>query len=180
MPSGSRRLKPLPPQRKSGPRPPSDAGHVPPTRLAHALLIPRPMRIDRRLAPLALWVALWLGLAVSAEAGELDRSFPAAGARTVTIALDFGSVAVRSYEGDQIRLEAVARGVGASSVHFDAHAEGRDVVLTGAAEPWVAWLATAPGVRVQAWVPRDTPVHIRGPVALEVEHSDHPRVSVTP
>jgi len=133
------------------------------------------MRIASLLAPLALAV----GLAVSAEAGKLDRTFPAAGAEIVTIALDFGSVAVLTHESDQIRLEAVSRGVGASSIHFDARAEGHEVVLTGAAEPWVAWLATAPGVRVQAWVPRNTAVTIRAPGALDVERSDHPRVLVT-
>jgi hypothetical protein len=134
------------------------------------------MRIPARLAPLALAV----GLAVSAEAGELDRTFPAADAGTLTIALDLGSVAVHTRDGDQIRLEAVSRGVGASSVHFVARAEGREVLLVGAAEPWLAWLATAPGVRVQAWVPPDTAVRIRAPGAVEVERGDHPRVLVTP
>jgi hypothetical protein len=133
------------------------------------------MRIAALLAPLPLAV----GLAVTAGAGELDRTFSADQVRTVTIAVELGSVAVRTHDGDQIRLEAVSRGVGASSVHFDARAEGRELVLTGAAEPWVAWLATAPGVRVRAWVPRSTAVRIRAPRAVEVEQSDHPRVLVT-
>jgi hypothetical protein len=52
-----------------------------------------------------------------------------------------------------VRIEAQARGVGASGVHFDAHADGRDVVLTGRAEPWVAFLRSTPRVRVRAFVP---------------------------
>jgi len=133
-----------------------------------------------RIVSFVITLGIAIGLAASAQSGELDRTFPAAAANTLTIALDFGSVAIQTHQSDQIRLEAVARGVGASSVHFDAQLEGGEVVLTGAAEPWVGWLQTAPGVHVKAWVPRDTAVRIRAPGPVEVERSGHPWVLVAP
>jgi hypothetical protein len=94
-----------------------------------------------------------LALATGAGAEGLDQSFPASEGGRLRIALDFGQVDVVTVEAEEVRIEAQARGVGASGVHFDARAEGRDVVLTGRAEPWVAWLRSTPRVRVRAFVP---------------------------
>lgn len=134
----------------------------------------------RSLAILLGIAGIGFGLAASAKGGELDRTFPAAQAGTLTIRLDFGSVAINTHDADEIRLEAASRGVGASSIHFDARAEGDQVLLTGAAEPWLAYLRSAPGVRVQAWVPQGTAVRIQAPEAVEVERGDHPWTLLTP
>lgn len=112
---------------------------------------------------------LALVLAAPAWGGELDRSFAAADGGRLVIALAFGSVAVRIHDEPTVRIAAVSRGVGASSVRFDAHTEGRDVFFRGTAEPWVAWLASAPGVRVEAWVPRGYRVELAEPGEVEVE-----------
>ena len=95
---------------------------------------------------------LLLGTRV-AHGDELARSFPAPDPGKVRIALDFGRVEVLPAELDEVRIEAQARGVGASGVHFDARQEGGDVVLTGRAEPWVTWLQSVPRVHVRAYVP---------------------------
>jgi hypothetical protein len=112
-----------------------------------------------------------LGLALAAPAwgGELDRSFEAADGGRLVIALGFGSVAVRIHDQPTVRIAAVSRGVGASSVRFDAYSEGGDVFFRGTAEPWVAWLHSAPGVRVEAWVPRGYRVELAEPGEVEVE-----------
>jgi hypothetical protein len=120
-----------------------------------------------RLALLSL-----LGLALAAPAargGELDRSFEAAAGGRLVIALAFGSVAVRTHHEQSVRIAAVSRGVGASSVRFDAYAEGADVFFRGTAEPWIAWLHSAPGVRVEAWVPVGYRVELAEPGEVEVE-----------
>ena len=109
-----------------------------------------------------------LGLAAPSFGGELDRTFVVGGAGRLVIVLDYGSLALYAHDGDTVRIEALARGVGASGVHFDAHAEGEDVFFEGDAEPWLAHLHSAPGVRVKAWVPRDTIVTLEGRGEIEL------------
>ncbi|MGH0033113.1 MAG: hypothetical protein ACQGVC_25260 [Myxococcota bacterium] len=111
--------------------------------------------------------------ALPAAAGELDRSFAVGRGGQLVIALDFGSVAVERHDGDELSIQATARGVGASSVRFDAHSEGRDVYFASDAEPWVHLLHTAPGVHVRARVPRGVSVEIQGPRSLDVAGAPH-------
>lgn len=100
-----------------------------------------------------LGVLMALALGSGARSDELERSFPAADGGHLRIALDFGQVELVPVEAEVVRIEARSRGVGASGFHFDAVAEGGDVVLTGRAEPWVAWLRALPRVQVRAFVP---------------------------
>ena len=105
-------------------------------------------------------MGLLVGLTAPAAGGELDQTFPAAASGTLTIALDLGSIDIRHHASDEIRIEATAHGVGASSIHFAARVEGDDVVFEGLAEPWVEWLRSAPSVRVRASVPTGYRVHV--------------------
>jgi hypothetical protein len=107
----------------------------------------------RRSLFIAFLAGVILAFALGSRADELLRSFPAAEGGRLRIALDFGQVDVVPVEGQELRIEARARGVGASGVHFDARHEGPDVLLAASAEPWVAWLRSQPRVRVQAFVP---------------------------
>lgn len=116
-----------------------------------------------------LLTLLGLALAAPAWGGEFDRSFEAADGGRLVIALGFGSVSVRTHDEATVRIAAVSRGVGASSVHFEARAEGADVFFRGSAEPWVGWLHTAPAVRVEAWLPRGYRVELAEPGEVEVE-----------
>lgn len=109
--------------------------------------------LRRILVLLAVLVVSGLAFAGAAAAEGLDRSFPANEGGRLRIALDFGQVDVVPVEAEEVRIEAQARGVGASGVHFDARSEGGDVVLTGRAEPWVGFLRSSPRVRVRAFVP---------------------------
>jgi hypothetical protein len=94
-----------------------------------------------------------VALALGVHADELQRSFPSSDVGRLRIALEFGQVDVVPVAADEVRIEAQARGVGASGVHFDARSEGDEVVLSASAEPWVAWLESQPRVQVRAFVP---------------------------
>jgi len=107
----------------------------------------------RRSLFIAFLAGVILAFALGTRADELLRSFPAAEGGRLRIALDFGQVDVVPVEGQELRIEARARGVGASGVHFDARYDGPDVLLAASAEPWVAWLRSQPRVRVRAFVP---------------------------
>lgn len=100
-----------------------------------------------------LGVILAIALGAGSRADELMQTFPAAEGGRLRIALEYGQVDVVPVESDEVRIEARARGVGASGVHFDARSEGGDVVLAVRSEPWVAWLQSLPRVHVRAFVP---------------------------
>jgi DUF4097 and DUF4098 domain-containing protein YvlB len=78
----------------------------------------------------------------------------------LNIALDRGSVAIHSHDATEIHIEARARGLGASSVHFSVNTRGREVTLTGSHEAWIDWMTVGPTVSVRAWVPRECAVEV--------------------
>ena len=109
--------------------------------------------VSKTLLIISFLLGITLAVALGAKADELQQSFPAHDGGRLRIALDYGQVQVVPVEGDELRIEARARGVGASGVHFDARSEGGDVVLTTRSEPWVSWLQSLPRVQVRAFVP---------------------------
>ena len=109
--------------------------------------------VSKWLLVVSFLLGITFAVALGAKAEELQQSFPAAEGGRLRIALDYGQVQVVPVEGEEVRIEARARGVGASGVHFDAHSEGGDVVLTTRSEPWVAWLQSLPRIQVRAFVP---------------------------
>src|SRR5262245_19161325 len=109
--------------------------------------------VSRWILIVSFLLGITLAFALGVRADELQTSFPAAESGRLRLALDYGQVQVVQVEGDEVRIEARARGVGASGVHFDARSEGGDVVLTTRAEPWVTWLQSLPRIQVRAFVP---------------------------
>jgi hypothetical protein len=109
--------------------------------------------VSKLLLIISFVLGITLAIALGARADELQRSFPAADGGRLRLALDYGQVQVVQVEGDEVRIEARARGVGASGVHFDVRSEGGDVVLTTRSEPWVTWLQSLPRIQVRAFVP---------------------------
>jgi hypothetical protein len=77
------------------------------------------------------------------------------------VSLDRGQVDVLPHDASEVRIACRARGLGASSVHFEARAAGNDVVLTGRSEEWLAFMTAGPRVEVRVWVPRDYAVQVR-------------------
>ncbi len=105
-------------------------------------------------------MAAMLAAAV-ASADGFSREVAVAPGGTLRIALDRGSVDVLAHDAQAVRVDALARGVGASSVHFELAPEGDDFVLTGASDAWLTWLETGPTIRVSVWVPRGYAVDVR-------------------
>ena len=110
------------------------------------------LRIALAMRTLALLLFLLLPLAAGAE--ELVRELSVQRDARLRIQLDAGNVEVFIHDGDRLRLEARARGIGASGVRFLVSQEGGEIVLQSVVEPWLSWLRTGPRVRVRAFVPR--------------------------
>ena len=106
------------------------------------------MRVSRWLIPALLLLPL------AAGADDLERSVPAGLHDTLSIELERGDVDVITYEADEVRFEARARGLGASAVHFRLREDGRRLVLESRAEKWLLWLDAGPRVSVRVWMPR--------------------------
>ena len=116
----------------------------------------------RRSLIISFLLGVFLAYALGSRADEMVRSFPAAQGGRLRIALEYGQVDVVPVEGEEVRIEARARGIGASGVHFDARSDGPDVVLTTHSDSWIAWLQSAPRVQVRAFVPASWSVDLPG------------------
>ncbi len=103
---------------------------------------------------LALAAALLLGPAL-AHAEEFAQAIEVESGERVRIELASGDVEVFRHDGRELRLEAKARGLGASAVEFFVTREAGEIQLRSRAEPWIGWLKRGPQVSVRAWVPRD-------------------------
>jgi hypothetical protein len=101
-----------------------------------------------------LLLALSFAAPSLALASELERSIALAPGERLRIELARGDVEVFTHQGGEVRLEARARGLGASAVEFLVTREGNEVVLRSRCERWLDWLARGPQVTVRAFVPR--------------------------
>jgi hypothetical protein len=119
-----------------------------------------PPALFRRLCLVLLCAGLSSFAPAVADAADLTERVPVAAGGTLYIALDRGSVAIHSHDAREIRIEARARGLGASSVHFSVDPRGKEVTLTGSQEAWIDWMTVGPTVSVRAWVPRDCAVEV--------------------
>ena len=102
------------------------------------------------------WILLIVVLVAPglARADELERSIAVAPGERLRIELARGDVDVFTHDGAEVRIEARARGLGASGVEFFVTREPGEIVLRSRAERWLEWLASGPRVTVRAWVPR--------------------------
>lgn len=113
-------------------------------------------------------IALFLSVALPAVAfaGELEERFLAQPGGALRIDMASGFVEVIVHELDEIRIEAVARGVGAGGVRFHTRTAGDDVLLAAVAEPWLDLLQSGPGIRVRVWAPSGFRVAVSDGVTL--------------
>ena len=100
-------------------------------------------------------------LAAPAVGGDFEGAIPVEREDKLRIALERGDVSVVTHELETLRLEARARGSGASAIHFEVREDAAGWVFESRAEPWLRWLSTGPCVNVRVWVPHE--------VALEIE-----------
>jgi hypothetical protein len=91
---------------------------------------------------------------VLARAQGLEQSIAVEPGDRLRIELARGDVDVFTHDAAEVRIEARARGLGASGVEFAVTREDGCVVLRSRSERWLEWLASGPRVSVRAWVPR--------------------------
>jgi hypothetical protein len=109
-----------------------------------------------RMLPL-LWVLL---AAPAARADSFEQAVAIEPGARLRIELAEGDVDVSTHEAGEVRIEARARGLGASGVRFSVTREGDDIVVRSRSERWLEWLAPGPHVTVRAWVPRHLPLSV--------------------
>jgi hypothetical protein len=104
---------------------------------------------------LLLLTLLLPGLALAAPAGAegLTQTLPVSGPGRLVLELDRGSVEVITHREANVHVRAAARGLGASSVHFELVRDGKDVVLRARSEAWLDWLSSGPSLSVHVWIP---------------------------
>ena len=73
--------------------------------------------------------------ALPATADDLVREFAVQEGGSLRITLERGNVDVVTHDGDRVRLEARARGVGASGVHFVVEERDGSLELKAVLEP---------------------------------------------
>jgi DUF4097 and DUF4098 domain-containing protein YvlB len=96
------------------------------------------------------------------EASEwLEESLPVAPGGTLYVRAVRGTIDVRSHEGDEVRVEAEARGRRADQVRFALDQSGNDVRFEVRVEGWLTGLFGSLDVRARLWVPRQYSVMLR-------------------
>ena len=89
------------------------------------------------------------------EAHEwLEESLPVQPGGTLFVRTSRGTVDVRSHDGDEVRVEAEARGRRADQVRFVLDQSGNDVRFEVRVEGWLTGLFGSLDVRARLWVPR--------------------------
>jgi hypothetical protein len=106
----------------------------------------------RRFVPGWLPVLLLL-FAVPASAERVAESLHTGDAERLRIEIDRGSVDLITHAEASVVVQAEARGLGASSVHFGLEREGRDIVLRARTEEWLEWLSEGPRLAVVVQIP---------------------------
>jgi len=120
-----------------------------------------------RIAILGLVAAL---LPAAAAAKDFERSVAAGERERLRVDLDSGSIVVESHDREEVRVDALAAGVGAGRLDFELSAEGDDVVLKGRPRGWMPSLLGSPHVRVRVRVPSEFSLDIRtGGGSIEIE-----------
>lgn len=115
-------------------------------------------------------VALSLMATSPANATDLAESFTVGAGGTLRIYLDRGRVNIQRHDGDEVRIEARARGLSAFMGGFTTEQNGDDVTLEGAFRWGFLLLPWGPRVTVDAWVPADYSIAVEthgGAVSVE-------------
>jgi DUF4097 and DUF4098 domain-containing protein YvlB len=84
----------------------------------------------------------------------LEESLPVQPGGTLFVRTERGTVDVRSHDGDEVRVEAEARGRRADQVRFVLDQSGNDVRFEARVHGWLTGVFGSLDVRVRLWVPR--------------------------
>ena len=120
-----------------------------------------------RIAILGLIAAL---LATAAAAKDFEQRVAAQSGGRLRVELESGSIVIESHDRDEVRVDALAAGLGAGRLDFELSAQGDEVRLEGRPRGWMPDVLGSPQVRVRVRVPSEFSLDIRtGGGAIEIE-----------
>jgi hypothetical protein len=120
-----------------------------------------------RLVILGLIAAL---LPAAAAAKDFEKRVAAQEGGRLRVDLDSGSIVIESHDREEVRVDALAAGIGAGRLDFAFSAEGDVVTLKGGPRGWMPAVLGSPHVRVRVRVPSEFSVDVRtGGGAIEIE-----------
>jgi hypothetical protein len=109
-------------------------------------------------------------LAASAGGKDFEQRVAAQAGGRLRVDLDSGSIVIESHNREEVRVDALAAGMGAGRLDFELSAEGDEVTLKGRPRGWMPAVLGSPHVRVRVRVPSEFSVDIRtGGGAIEIE-----------
>ncbi len=109
-------------------------------------------------------------LAASAAGKDFEQRVAAQAGGRLRVELDSGSIVIESHDREEVRVDALAAGMGAGRLDFEFSAEGDEVKLKGRPGGWMPAVLGSPHVRVRVRVPTEFSVDIRtGGGAIEIE-----------
>ena len=109
-------------------------------------------------------------LATAAAAKDFEQRVAAQSGGRLRVDLDSGSIVIESHDRDEVRVDALAAGVGAGRLDFKLSAQGGEVRLEGRPRGWMPDVLGSPQVRVRVRVPSEFSLDIRtGGGAIEIE-----------
>jgi DUF4097 and DUF4098 domain-containing protein YvlB len=109
-------------------------------------------------------------LAAPAAAKDFEQRVAAQAGGRLRMELDSGSVVIESHDLEEVRVDALAAGMGAGRLDFELSARGEEVTLRGGPRGWMPALLGSPHVRVRVRVPSEFSVDVRtGGGAVEIE-----------
>jgi DUF4097 and DUF4098 domain-containing protein YvlB len=120
-----------------------------------------------RIAILGLVAAL---LPAAAAAKDFEERVAVEAHGRLRVNLDSGSIVIESHDRDEVRVDALAAGMGSGRLDFDLSTAGDTVILDGGPRGWMPAVLGSPQVRVRVRVPSEFSLDIRtGGGSIEIE-----------
>lgn len=110
-----------------------------------------------RIARLGLLVAL---VPAVAAAKDFEQRLAVEPGGRLRVELPGGAVVVESHDADEVRVDALAAGVGATRLDFELSRQGSEVRLEGQRSGWLSSLLSRTHVRVRVRVPHEFAVDV--------------------
>jgi hypothetical protein len=124
-------------------------------------------KMTGRIAILGLIATL---LAAAAAAKDFEQRVAAQEGGRLRVDLDSGSIVIESHDREEVRVDALAAGMGAGRLDFELSAHGDEVSLKGSPRGWMPAVLGSPQVRVRVRVPSEFSVDVRtGGGAIEID-----------
>lgn len=109
-------------------------------------------------------------LATAAAAKDFEQRVAAQAGGRLRVDLESGSIVIESHDREEVRVDALAAGMGAGRLDFELSAHGDEVTLKGGPRGWMPAVLGSPQVRVRVRVPSEFSLDIHtGGGSIEIE-----------